>query len=66
MAMINAYKRGVRITVTISPKASAAIDRLLALGLYGRSRAAVVQEFIYLGLRQALPPVRLKVRSGRA
>lgn len=48
-----AYKRGVRLGVTISPKASLAIDELLTFGLHGSSRAEIAQRFIYAGLREA-------------
>jgi hypothetical protein len=48
---MNAYRRGVRLTVTISPIASQAIDALLATGLWGPTRAAVAQEMIYRCLR---------------
>ncbi len=51
-----AYRRGVRLTVTIAPKASAMIDTLLATGLHGHSRADVAKWFIYAGLREALGP----------
>lgn len=48
---MSAYRRGVRVTVTIAPKAAAALDVLLATGLFGRSRAGVAQEGIYRMLR---------------
>jgi hypothetical protein len=51
-----AYKKGVRVSVTIAPRASAMLDELLLTGLYGRNRAAIAQEFIYRGLREALEP----------
>lgn len=44
--------KGKRISVTISPQASTALDRLLATGLFGRSRGDVAREFIYRGLRK--------------
>jgi hypothetical protein len=47
-----AYKKGVTIAVTLSPIAADMIERLLALGLYGQSRAAVCREFIYRALRE--------------
>ena len=50
---MNAYRRGVRIAITIAPKAAKALDRLLATGLYGRTRAGVAQRFVYEGLRDA-------------
>lgn len=54
---MSAYRRGVRLTVTLSPIASRMIDRLLRSGLYGvRGRAGVAQELIYRGLRSELPP----------
>jgi hypothetical protein len=52
--MTAAYRRGVRLTVTIAPKASAMIDTLLATGRHGHSRADVAKWFIYAGLREAL------------
>lgn len=49
---MNAYRKGVRLALTISPRANKAIDELLATGLYGRSRAEVAQRFVYQGLRE--------------
>jgi hypothetical protein len=46
-----AYRKGVRLSITIAPKASAMLDELLATGLFGRSRAEVAQRFVYAGLR---------------
>ena len=48
----HAYHRGVRLTVTLSPKSSAMLDRLLATGLFGiDGRAGVARELIYRSLR---------------
>lgn len=52
---MSGYRKGVRLAVTIAPKASAMIDRLLATGLYGATRAEVAMWFIYAGLREAKP-----------
>lgn len=49
--MSAAYHKGIRLSITIAPKASAMLDELLATGLYGRSRAEVAQRFVYEGLR---------------
>jgi len=58
-----AYRRGVRLSLTISPQASAMLDELLATGLYGiNGRAGVAQEFIYRGLREQCEPIRLEPR----
>lgn len=51
-----AYRRGVRIDLTIAPAVSKMIDQLLATGLFGRTRAAVAQELLYRSLRD--PQVR--------
>jgi hypothetical protein len=56
---MNPYRRGVRLSITIAPKASAAIDMLLATGLYGRSRAEVAQRFVYDRLREVEGPQQL-------
>jgi hypothetical protein len=49
-----AYRRGVRLCLTISPQASAMLDELLASGLYGiNGRAGVAQELIYRALRES-------------
>jgi hypothetical protein len=47
----SAYDRGVRVQTTVSPKASAMIDVLLATGVFGLNRAMVVQELLYRSLR---------------
>ena len=48
-----AYRKGVRLALTISPQASEMINQLLATGLFGvHGRASVAQELIYRGLRQ--------------
>lgn len=50
-----AYRKGVRLSLTISPQASTMIDELLATGLYGiHGRAGVAQELIYKALREHL------------
>jgi Arc/MetJ-type ribon-helix-helix transcriptional regulator len=46
-----AYKKGVTISVNISPIAAEMIDVLLKTGLYGMSRSACCREFIYRALR---------------
>lgn len=52
---MNAYKKGIRLALTISPQASAMIDDLLKSGLWGvHGRAGVAQELIYRGLRDQL------------
>ncbi len=62
-----AYTRGVRLSLTISPRARADLDRLLATGLFGLSRAEVAQRFVYAGLQEQalagwLPELVLKER----
>jgi hypothetical protein len=44
---MSAYRRGVRLALTVSPIVSEAIDNLLATGLFGRSRAEVAQRLLY-------------------
>ena len=46
-----AYDRGVRIAITVAPRVSAMVDDLLATGLFGRTRAEVVQRGFYAFLR---------------
>lgn len=56
--MKHAYKRGVRLQVTLSPQASKMIDKLLSTGLFGiHGRAGVAQELIYRGLREIEKPI---------
>lgn len=62
---VNAYRKGVRLALTISPQVSRAIDKLLATGLYGRSRAEVAQRFVYDRLRELEPPLKLRPRPVR-
>ena len=47
-----AYKKGVSISMTVSPISAAMIDKLLKTGLYGQSRAACCREFVYRALRE--------------
>lgn len=61
--MANAYKRGVRLQLTVSPQAAKAVDALLDAGLYGRSRAEVVQRLLYAQIRQVFGPPALKARK---
>ena len=61
---MSAYKKGVRLSLTISPVASKMIDKLLATGLFGiHGRAGVAQELIYRGLREELRPENGPLRS---
>jgi hypothetical protein len=46
-----AYRKGVTISVNVSPIAAAMIDKLLSTGLYGMSRSACCREFVYRALR---------------
>lgn len=46
-----AYQRGVRLSLTVSPKAAKMLRQMLATGLWGRSQAEVAQRLIYQGLR---------------
>jgi len=49
---LGAYRRGVRVQATVSPKASAMIDELLATGLFGLTRAEFLQRALYDFLQQ--------------
>ena len=65
-----AYRRGIRLAITVAPAVSNLLDDLLATGLYGRSRAEVAQRGLYAWLRgeQAsgiVETVRLKSRVGK-
>lgn len=67
--MSAAYRKGVRLSITIAPKASTMLDELLATGLFGRSRAEVAQRFVYEGLRdpgnnEVLATVAARSRHG--
>lgn len=57
-----AYKKGVRVQATIAPVVSQDIDDLLSTGLFGRSRAEVLQRFIYDGVRAHMHFVRASRR----
>lgn len=46
-----AYRRGIRIAVTLSPQAARQLVDMAASGLWGRTRAEVAQRLIYGGLR---------------
>lgn len=55
----SAYRKGVRLSLTISPQASKMIDDLLRSGLWGvHGRAGVAQELVYRGLREQLKAPR--------
>lgn len=49
---MNAYKRGVRLSLTVSPQVSRYIDRLARTGLHGRNRAEVAQRLLYAQVRE--------------
>jgi len=63
--MKNAYKRGVRLSLTISPQVSKALDHLLAIGLHGRTRAEVAQRLLYAEVREVLEFVPMKKERRR-
>lgn len=52
MSEFQGYKKGKRVTATVAPIVSQDIDDLLETGLFGRSRAEVIQRFIYDGVRK--------------
>jgi hypothetical protein len=54
----NAYRRGVRLSLTVSPQASEAIDALVATGYHGLNRAQCAQRLLYERLRDVLPPTQ--------
>lgn len=57
---MNAYKRGVRISLTVSPQVSGALDHLLVLGLYGRTRAEVAQRLLYAQVSETVDLLPVK------
>lgn len=46
-----AYKKGVKLSLTVSPVVSDVINKFLATGLYGRSRSEVAQRLLYDKIR---------------
>lgn len=63
----NGGGRGVRLTVTLSPVADDLVTKLHRTGLYGMTRAAVVQGLLYEALRRAdhppTPPAKPRRRG---
>lgn len=49
---MNAYKRGVRLSLTVSPQVSKYLDKLVAAGVFGRNRAEVAQRLLYAQIRE--------------
>ena len=47
-----AYRRGVRVSITVAPQVSASVDRLLATGLFGFNRAHVIERLLSRALMQ--------------
>lgn len=47
-------KNSNRITITISPQVSDMIDQMLAMGLFGLSRAAIAERFVCDGIIKRL------------
>jgi hypothetical protein len=54
-AQYQAYRKGVKVAVTLSPKSVVMIDALVATGLFGFHRAGFVQEAVYKHLRELQP-----------
>ena len=52
-----------RITVTLSPQVSDLIDQMLAMGLFGLSRAAIVERLVCEGVMKRLESGLIKQRS---
>ena len=50
--MFQGYKKGKRVSATIAPIVSDDIDDLVETGMFGRTRAEVIQRFIYDGVRR--------------
>lgn len=48
---MRASRRQPRISFAISSQVSRYLDQLLAVGLYGRSRAGVARELLYSAVR---------------
>ncbi len=62
MSTMDAYRKGRRVSATISPIALQDLNDLIETGLFGRTRAEVVQRFIYAGIRDAIPFLRAQRR----
>lgn len=60
--MKNAYKRGVRLSLTVSPQVSRYLDDLLRTGVYGRTRAEVAQRLLYAQVRETVDLLPKKER----
>lgn len=43
---MNAYRKGVRLSLTVSPQVSDMLDELLSTGLFGLNRAKVAQRLL--------------------
>lgn len=54
-----------RITITLHPRAHAALEQLLRRGLHGTSVAGVAEGFVYAGLREAFELPRLRAPRRR-
>ena len=58
--MKNAYKKGVRLSLTISPQVDKVLLKLLRGGLHGRTKSEVAQRLLYLAVRDQMPPLVLR------
>ncbi len=56
--MKSAYRKGVRVGATVAPIIRQDLDDLLETGLFGRTRAEIVQRFIYNGVRENIAFLR--------
>ena len=59
----NAYKKGVQVQATIAPIVSKDIDDLLSTGMFGMTRAEIIQRFIYDGVRKNIMFLRAARRG---
>ena len=48
---MNAYRQGVKLTISVAPKVARMLDELLATGLFGLTRAGVAQRLLYRSLQ---------------
>lgn len=56
-------RKAVRLSCTVHGKVGAYIDWLLAQGMYGETRSAVVKRMLCNGIIEALPPGRMAAIS---
>jgi hypothetical protein len=56
-------RRSKRITISVSPQVSELIDQMLAMGLFGLSRAAIAERLVCEGILKRLESGIIKQQS---